>query len=133
MFRTEPMYKLRILCLENEAGKVIELLHKLNTIELRRSKLELQDIQNQESTNKLNEALVRVEGSLSLLEKKEHADKIKHMDLDTLFKKINTDKEEQNKITPGVKKTKSIGKVKNKKEPKKPGKKAKKQTQNKKK
>ena len=92
MFRTEPMYKLRILCLEKEAGKVVELLHKLNTIELRRSKLELSDIQNQESTNKLNEALVRVEGALSFLEEKEHSGKIKHMDLSTLFKKIESDK-----------------------------------------
>ncbi len=100
MLRTERMTKLRLICLQSDLEHVIQILHKLNVIELRKSKLELKEEQQSELSNKLNELLVKVDGSISILstlEKKKNKNdiipmnKVKHMELSELSKKINSD------------------------------------------
>ncbi len=100
MFRTEPMAKIRLICLQSDLEHVIEIFHKSGVVELRKSKLELKEEQQSELSNKLNELLVKVEGAVSILSfldkkknKKENfsINKIKHMSLSELSKKITTD------------------------------------------
>ncbi len=92
MFKSEPMYKIRILCLENERRNVVGILHKMNAIELRRSKLTLQEVQEQEVANRINEHLVRTDGALALLEKTDSNSRMMQLPLEELYKRIENDK-----------------------------------------
>ncbi len=87
MFKTEPMRKVRILCLEKDRRGVIRILHRLGVIDLRRSKLNLQDIQPQEELNTVNELLVRVDGAISVLEKRD-THRTQNMNFSELSKKV---------------------------------------------
>ncbi len=98
MFKSEVMYKVRVISLETGLRTVVQTFHKLGVIELRRTKLGLNEVQTQEYINAINELLVRVDGALTILEKPQKSlnaepkNKIKHMPFEELSKKINGDK-----------------------------------------
>ncbi|MCL5100663.1 MAG: hypothetical protein M1122_01780, partial [Candidatus Marsarchaeota archaeon] len=71
MLRTEPMQKIRLLCLDKDKDSVIIALHKLGAVDLRKSKLDLQDYGSSTEIGELSELLVRVQGAIDALEKRE--------------------------------------------------------------
>ena len=71
MLRTEPMQKLRLLFLESDKAHVMRFLHKEGIIDLRKSKAGTMDDAPDEILHRYSEALVKVDGALSLLKKRE--------------------------------------------------------------
>ncbi len=87
MLRTEPMQKIRLLCLDKDKDSVIIALHKLGAVDLRKSKLDLQDYGSSTEIGELSELLVRVQGAIDALEKRE-VKKEKHLSRDLLVNRV---------------------------------------------
>jgi len=96
-FRTEPMQKVRIIALQPYKYNLISALHKLGVIDIRKSKLNLEDDKTIEKINLISERIIKITAALSILKKpvKEDNKKIKHGSLDEvleLSESANTNK-----------------------------------------
>ena len=69
MLRTEPMQKVRVVCLDKDKRSVVVALHNLGTLDLRQSRLKLEEDKPSESLDALSECLVRTEGAIQILER----------------------------------------------------------------
>ncbi|MDE1851951.1 MAG: hypothetical protein KGH69_04675 [Candidatus Micrarchaeota archaeon] len=67
MFRTEPMQKVRIVAIDHDKGNVIAELHRLRIIDLRKSRLSLEDDKPLQESQGIAEMLIRVNGALQIL------------------------------------------------------------------
>jgi V/A-type H+-transporting ATPase subunit I len=85
------MDKVRVVCLEKDRRAAVRILHKLGVIDLRRSKLTLQDVQQPEDLNEINELLIRVDGAIALLGKRE-VRKSKSVPLNELVERVKDSK-----------------------------------------
>jgi len=88
VLNTVPMEKIRIVFLESSKEKVIAALHKIGTIDFRKSSLELIEDQPLKFQSQIAEQLIRLEGALALMHKPEKPifKKIKHMPIEKLLK-----------------------------------------------
>jgi len=86
LLSTEPMQKLRMLFLESERERMVAYLHKLGLVDLRRSKLELSEVQSA-TLPEISNALIHVNGALQLL-KPTNTKRAKHLALDSLIAKV---------------------------------------------
>ncbi|MGD0729108.1 MAG: V-type ATPase 116kDa subunit family protein [Candidatus Micrarchaeaceae archaeon] len=91
MFKSEPMQKVRIVCLDNDKERLIQALHKLGILDLRKSKLNLSNDNAAEHFTVLSDMEIKLAGALALLKKpkKSKKDKFpnfeKHMNSDELI------------------------------------------------
>ncbi len=67
VLRTEPMQKLRIISLEGDKDSVVAALHIMGAIDLRKSKLELEDERPPAYATDVSDSLIKVNGALQLL------------------------------------------------------------------
>lgn len=67
MFRSEPMQKVRLVCLDRDKAKVVSALHGVGILDLRKSKLELSDDNAAAHFTELSDAEIRLAGALALL------------------------------------------------------------------
>ncbi len=84
MLRTEPMQKVRLVCLGKDKDRVVTALHRFGMLDIRKSKLDLGNDAAPEYVGELSELIVRVGGALNLLEKKEVKPE-KHMPMEQLI------------------------------------------------
>lgn len=69
MFHTEGMQKIRIVGLQSQKGRIIKELHRLGVIEIRKSKLEMEDDRPSELLPEISELVVRYNSALAILGK----------------------------------------------------------------
>ncbi|MDE1845919.1 MAG: hypothetical protein KGH53_01390 [Candidatus Micrarchaeota archaeon] len=86
MLSTEPMQKVRMLFLDQERDGVVAFLHKQGILDLRRSKLELGEVQSTTATE-ISNSLIRVNGALQLL-KHTQIKQSETLKLETLIQRI---------------------------------------------
>ncbi|HVA82694.1 MAG TPA: V-type ATPase 116kDa subunit family protein, partial [Candidatus Aquilonibacter sp.] len=86
MLSTEPMQKVRMLFLDQERDGVVAFLHKQGILDLRRSKLELGEVQSTVATE-ISNSLIRVNGVLQLLKPAE-IHQAQNIGLETLISKV---------------------------------------------
>lgn len=85
MFKTEPMKKVRMICLEKQRAQVITAMHRLGMIDLRKSKAAVGDAGvDADQLNILNERLVRINGAMAVLSKRPPK-KVSHQDLSRII------------------------------------------------
>ncbi len=68
MFHTEKMQKIRIVGLRSKRARVVKELHKLGVIEIRKSKLEMEDDAPENTLPAISELVVRYTSALTILE-----------------------------------------------------------------
>src|SRR5690349_18785601 len=88
MLSTEPMQKVRMLFLDQERDGVVAFLHKQGILDLRRSKLELSEVQSTTATE-ISNSLIRVNGALQLLNHSEIKQSA-NLTLETLISKVKS-------------------------------------------
>ncbi len=92
MLRSEPMEKVRIVCLESDKRQLISVLHNIGILDLRKSRLDLSDDVPAERFTALTEAKVKLTGALIVLGKPDKKEKEaraeKHMYSDELVPAI---------------------------------------------
>ncbi len=95
MFRSEPMQKVRIVCLDKDRRGVVSSLHKVGILDLRKSALELADDTAAEHFTALSDAEIRLAGAIALLKKPKKVDKTgrhvvaeRHIDAEGLISTI---------------------------------------------
>lgn len=76
MFRTEAMQKVRIIGLLREKPKIVRQLHRMGVIEIRKSKLEIQDDAPETILPRLSELVVRYTTALAVLSEQRKKAKI---------------------------------------------------------
>ena len=69
MFRSEPMQKVRLICLDSDKKEVISALHAVGIMDLRKSALDLQDDRPLEHMTELSDMEIRLAGALAVLGK----------------------------------------------------------------
>ena len=69
MFRSEPMQKVRIVCLDKDRQRIVAALHTAGILDLRKSKLELADDSAAELFTELSDTEIRLAGAIRLLKK----------------------------------------------------------------
>ncbi len=69
MFRSEPMQKVRLICLDSDKKEVISALHGAGIMDLRKSSLDLQDDRPLEHMTELSDMEIRLAGALAVLGK----------------------------------------------------------------
>jgi V/A-type H+-transporting ATPase subunit I len=79
MFRSEPMQKVRIVCLERDRKSVVDALHRAGLLDLRKSKLDLADDSAAEHFTELSDSEIRLAGAIRLLKKPKEKKKQKHI------------------------------------------------------
>ncbi len=70
MLKSEPMQKVRIICLKGARYPVVAGLHRLGMMDLRKSELALGDDIPSEGYTRLSDMLIRVQGALDILGKR---------------------------------------------------------------
>ncbi len=65
------MQKIRLICLKEDRADVVCVLHELGVIDLRKSQLPLSDDAPPSDFSEMNEALIKVEGALRILPKRQ--------------------------------------------------------------
>ncbi len=70
LLSSEPMQKIRIICLKEARYPVVSGLHKLGVIDLRKSDLAIGDDIPPQNYTELSEMLIKVQGALDILGKK---------------------------------------------------------------
>ncbi|MDE1871156.1 MAG: hypothetical protein KGI06_02860 [Candidatus Micrarchaeota archaeon] len=93
MFRSEPMQKVRLICLEADRKEVISALHRAGIIDLRKSKLELSD-DISEHLAELSDMEIRLAGAMAILKRPRKAKKAgfrqeRHLSADELVSRIS--------------------------------------------
>lgn len=84
MLKSEPMQKVRIICLETDKGSVVAALHKLGMLELKKSSLEIKDDMPQEYSSEISEMLIKTDGAIQFL-KPQPLKKEAHLPMERLF------------------------------------------------
>jgi V/A-type H+-transporting ATPase subunit I len=88
------MQKIRIVCLNNDKHNIISSLYKIGMIDLRKSKLSLNDDIPEEDYNYLSDMEIKLDGAIALLKKPKkikssHIQLEKHINFKELISKIN--------------------------------------------
>ncbi len=89
VFHTEPMEKVRILALEQDRNRVVAALHTMGVIDLRKSKLQLGDDKPESYSTDISDALIRINGALQILEKREISSET-HLPLEQILKETKS-------------------------------------------
>ena len=63
------MKRIRIICLEDDREDVVASLHRLGTLDLRKSELNLSDAAPSESSSTISDLLIKFEGAIQPLPK----------------------------------------------------------------
>ncbi|MCL5106135.1 MAG: hypothetical protein M1331_01930 [Candidatus Marsarchaeota archaeon] len=101
MFKTELMKKIRIICLEQDRQKLIEAVHELGLLDVRKSEISIQDDIVSGQINELSDYFIRTNGALKILDNKISRlklekgigiEKINHIKLSRLFEEIKKEK-----------------------------------------
>lgn len=87
MFHTEPMQKVRIICLSKDKDSVIIEMQRLGMIDLRKSRLNFSDDEPSALLDQLSELLIRVEGALNILKPRPITPR-RQLDVKELIKRI---------------------------------------------
>jgi V/A-type H+-transporting ATPase subunit I len=82
MFRSEPMQKVRIVCLDKDRRSMVSALHKAGILDLRKSALELADDNAAEHFTALSDTQIRLAGAISLLKAPKRGKKGKHPNIE---------------------------------------------------
>ncbi len=77
MFRSEPMQKVRIVCLQRDRKGAVAALHRAGIIDLRKSRLELSDDSPENYIVELSNAEIRLAGAIALLAKPKRGARIR--------------------------------------------------------
>ena len=85
------MQKIRIIALDSDMHGITSALQSMGIIDLRKSKVSIDDNKPSEQAAALSELLIRFEGALHLLEKRE-VKKQKHVEIDRLIKDAKDEK-----------------------------------------
>src|SRR5208337_5419057 len=85
MFSTEPMQKIRIICLYEDKQDVTAALHSFGAVDLRKSGLDISEDAQPAYFNELSDMLIKVDGALNLLPKREVKAE-RHMGVSELLK-----------------------------------------------
>ncbi len=101
MFKTEPMKKIRIICLEEDKRKLIESVHELGLLDIRKSEVSIQDDTVLESIDELSDIFIKTNGALKILDNKINQLKIKkdikiekihHINIGKLINEVKNEK-----------------------------------------
>ena len=101
MFKTEPMKKIRIICLEEDRHKLIESVHELGLLDIRKSEVSIQDDTVSEHMNELSDFFIKTNGALKILDNKINQlkikkdikiEKISHIKLSKLLSEVKNEK-----------------------------------------
>ena len=82
MFRSEPMQKVRIVCLDKDRRSMVSALHRAGILDLRKSALELADDNAAEHFTALSDTEIRLAGAISLLKAPKRGKKGKHPNIE---------------------------------------------------
>lgn len=86
MLRTEPMQKIRIVCLYNDKQEVTAALHRLGVVDLRKSKLDIAEDTHPAYFTELSDMAIKVEGAVNVLAKRQITP-VDHVGVDELLKR----------------------------------------------
>ncbi len=94
MLRSEPMQKVRLVCLERDRRNMVSALHKVGIIDLRRSRLDLKEDNPESYFTALSDVEIRLAGAIALLNKpKGNPRKVKinekHINAEELLSKLS--------------------------------------------
>ncbi len=97
ILRSEPMQKVRVICLDSDKRQLVSALHGVGILDLRKSALELNDDTAAEHFTALAEAKVRLDGALTALrgqkgKKAAGPRPEKHIDVERLISEIGQSK-----------------------------------------
>jgi len=70
MLRSEPMQKVRIIGLQSDKHAVVEEMHRLGMIDIRKGTVDAADDAPSEMLNSISDMLIRVGGALQIIERK---------------------------------------------------------------
>ncbi len=85
------MEKVRIVALEEDKNNVVAALHRMGILDLRKSKLETQDDKPASYSTEISDSLIKVNGALQILPKREVKDE-KHISLQKLLTEVKSTK-----------------------------------------
>ena len=101
MFKTEPMKKIRIICLEEDKRKLIESVHELGLLDIRKSEVSIKDDTVLESIDELSDIFIKTNGALKILDNKINQlkikkdikiEKIRHINIGKLINEVKNEK-----------------------------------------